>query len=212
MNKTLGTVSASMPFGDGNTSVRVKVVSRSKGGTQLLTRILKHIANTSIDVGFFDPKNAAKAYLMEKGGISRGFIRGKAVPKRPFMRRALDAKKDKAHKIIKEAISEAFETRRIGGIDRAFNEVGEMLVEEIRKKIRGVHKPPLSTKSTIPIRKRRGNNSKKALIDTGEMYDAVSYSISEKGLPPAKKTRRKGNSKTRASGKRTKSKTRSRKK
>lgn len=211
MNKTLGTVSASMPFGDGNTSVRVKVVSRSKGGTQLLTRILKHIANTSIDVGFFDPKNAAKAYLMEKGGISRGFIH-KKVPKRPFMRRALDAKKDLAAKMIRSAIVDAIETRRVGGLNKTFNEVGQMLVEEIQKKIRGVHKPPLSKVSTIPIRRRRGNKSVKALIDTGEMYDAVSYSISEKGLPPAKKRRGKGNSKTRASGKRTKSKTRSRKK
>ena len=74
----------------------------------------------------------------------------------------------------------------MGGIDRAFNEVGEILVEEIRKKIRGVHKPPLSTKSTIPIRKRRGNNSKKALIDTGEMYNSVEYRVNKS----AKKTKR----------------------
>lgn len=177
----LSTYRDSLPFNDGKSAVKVRVSSFSKGGTQLLDRVLKHISDTSIEVGFFDKKNAAKAYLMEKGGVSNGFIRGKAVPKRPFMRRALDAKKDKAHKLIKEAISEAFETRRIGGIDRAFNEVGEMLVEEIRKKIRGVHKPPLSTKSTIPIRKKRGNNSRKALIDTGEMYDSVEYKVSKLG-------------------------------
>lgn len=177
----LSTYRDSLPFNDGKSAVKVRVSSFSKGGTQLLDMVLKHISDTSIEVGFFDKKNAAKAYLMEKGGVSNGFIRGKAVPKRPFMRRALDAKKEKAHKLIKEAISEAFETRRIGGIDRAFNEVGEMLVEEIRKKTRGVHKPPLSTKSTIPIRKKRGNNSRKALIDTGEMYDSVEYKVSKLG-------------------------------
>lgn len=182
----LSTYRDSLPFNDGKSAVKVRVSSFSKGGTQLLDRVLKHISDTSIEVGFFDKKNAAKAYLMEKGGVSNGFIRGKTVPKRPFMRRALDAKKDKAHKLIKAAIAEAFETRRIGGIDRAFDEVGEMLVEEIRKKIRGVHKPPLSTKSTIPIRKRRGNNSRKALIDTGEMYNSVEYRVNKS----AKKTKR----------------------
>lgn len=179
MARVLGTYKDNLSFNNGNTSVKVRVSSASKGGAQLLNRVLRHISDTSIEVGFFDEKNAAKAYLMEKGGVSNGFIRGKAVPKRPFMRRALDAKKENAHKIIKKAISEAFETRRIGGIDRAFDEVGEMLVEEIRKKIRGVHKPPLSTKSTIPIRKKRGNNSKKALIDTGEMYNSVEYKVSK---------------------------------
>lgn len=186
MARVLGTYKDSLSFSNGNASVKVRVSSSSKGGTQLLNRFLRHISDTSIEVGFFDEKNAAKAYLMEKGGISNGFIKGKVVPKRPFMRRALEAQKDKAHKLIKEAISEAFSTRRIGGIDRAFNEVGEILVEEIRKKIRGVHKPPLSTKSTIPIRKRRGNNSKKALIDTGEMYNSVEYRVNKR----AKKTNR----------------------
>lgn len=186
MAVNLGTLRDSLPFNDGKTAVKIHVSSRAKGGTQLLQRILKHISDTSIEVGFFDEKNAAKAYLMEKGGVSDGFIKGKVVPKRPFMRRALEAKKDKAHKLIKEAISEAFSTRRVGGIDRAFNEVGEILVEEIRKKIRGVHKPPLSTKSTIPIRKRRGNNSKKALIDTGEMYNSVEYRVNKS----ANKTKR----------------------
>ena len=177
MAVNLGTLRDSLPFNDGKTAVKIHVSSRAKGGTQLLQRILKHISDTGIEVGFFDEKNASKAYLMEKGGVSHGFIRGKTVPKRPFMRRALEAKKDKAHKMIKEAISEALTTRRVGGIERTFNAVGNMIVEEIQKKIRGVHKPPLSTKSTIPIRKRRGNTSKKALIDTGEMYNSVDYKI-----------------------------------
>ena len=143
MAVNLGTLRDSLPFNDGKTAVKIRVSSRAKGGTQLLQRILKHISDTSIEVGFFDEKNAAKAYLMEKGGVSDGFIKGKVVPKRPFMRRALEAKKDKAHKLIKEAISEAFSTRRVGGIDRAFNEVGEILVEEIRKKIKNL--PNLSS-------------------------------------------------------------------
>lgn len=180
MPQTLGTYNAGFNAGGGRTAIKVRVSSRSKGGTQLLDRILKHIADTSIEVGFFDKKNASKAYLMEKGGISKGFIKGKVIPKRPFMRRALEAKQKKAVKMIKSAVSEALSTRRVGGLDKTFNAVGEMLVEEIQKKIRGVHKPPLSKDSTIPIRRRKGNMSKKALIDTGEMYDAVKYRIGKK--------------------------------
>lgn len=180
MSQTLGTYSAGFNTGGGRTAIRVRVSSRSKGGRQLLDRILKHIADTSIEVGFFDKENASKAYLMEKGGISKGFIKGKVIPKRPFMRRALEAKQEKAVKMIKSAVSEALSTRRVGGLDKTFNAVGEMLVEEIQKKIRGVHKPPLSKASTIPIRRRKGNMSKKALIDTGEMYDAVKYKIGKK--------------------------------
>ena len=58
MAVNLGTLRDSLPFNDGKTAVKIRVSSRAKGGTQLLQRILKHISDTSIEVGSYDKKNA----------------------------------------------------------------------------------------------------------------------------------------------------------
>lgn len=161
----------------------IKVI-RSKQGEKnfkKLEKVLKDFSSYYLEVGWFDPKNANKAYIMEFGGISngKGGLKGKVIPPRPTV---IPAVKETNRNVVKRLKSFLdFESQRGGDPIEAYKTIAEDYIIDIRKKIMQKRSPKLSDKSTIPLRRSRGNFSVKPLIDTGEMYDALTYKIKRKG-------------------------------
>ena len=105
------------------------------------------------------------------------------IPPTHFMQACIDKNKEKWKEQIKNAWASVF----LGNItaDAAMEQLGLMLEGDIAKEIKEVNEPPLA-QGTIQNRLTRKANKKlvggltKRLIDTGEMFGAVSHKVTKK--------------------------------
>lgn len=140
---------------------------------------LKTLMKTVVAVGFFGGKNPSKAYINEKGAV----MNHKQIPPRPFFLSGAiaGAKKDKGISDFKEKVKDALKVKDSSKkIRQAFEILGEVAVEGVRKGIDKVESPALRP-LTIALRKKKGNKSTKPLIDTGSMRKAVKYKVTTRG-------------------------------
>lgn len=89
------------------------------------------------------------------------------IPPRPFMSKAIARNKDKWAKKASDLIAEV-------GVDKALDQVGEEMADDIRKSIRDEDWTPLNP-ATV---KRKG--FEKPLINTKHMLDTVTHEVTEK--------------------------------
>ena len=134
------------------------------GGHKLKAFLRKAIAAQassvkSLEVGFFDPKQAAKAVVNEFGADD--------VPERPAFRNALPGAGEEAVQIIKKGV----DVRTMSVDEGLARRVGEAMANRVKRSIRDLKSPP-NAASTIA---RKG--SADPLIDEGDMLDAVDYEI-----------------------------------
>lgn len=124
--------------------------------------------------------------LQEFGGVGSGWINPETkekkfgrVPPRPFMRPAIEANEQSLISRIKRDIRRTFKdvSNKTDAKEMAKG-WGKKMTRAIRKSILAVNEPPLS-KITLRLRKERGNDSKKPLVDTGKMLRSVKYEIRE---------------------------------
>lgn len=168
-------------------------VSNARQGNKLeklkrLRDFLKSADSYRAEIGFFDSRNAVKAYVSEFGGISGGAagLKGKVIPPRPFMRPAVKALGRKASLIFARGIVKAYKSG--GSPKAAFEEVGEAYLSAIRDNIEALTAPKLSGDSTIPLRRRGGlyrdpalvSYSEKPLIHTGELINSLACKVAGK--------------------------------
>ena len=105
------------------------------------------------------------------------------IPATHFWENCREENKVKWRQKFKEAWTSIF----LGNInpDKAMNQIAMMIEGDIAKAISAVDSPPLAD-STIKRRKSRMKNKKltgsldKRLIDTGEMFNAVSHKVTKK--------------------------------
>lgn len=91
----------------------------------------------------------------------------KGIPPRPFMSKTIARNKDKWAKKASDLIAEV-------GVDKALDQVGEEMADDIRKSISDEDWTPLNP-ATV---KRKGFD--KPLIDTMDMMRAVTHKVTEK--------------------------------
>ncbi|CNI67490.1 Uncharacterised protein [Yersinia massiliensis] len=97
------------------------------------------------------------------------------IPARPFMRNTVAEKSgDWGRTLGRLVIGKAHEP---GGIKKAFNILGAVMVQDIRDSIEHSIPPP-NTQSTINNKRRKGRASPdKTLVDSGSMQSAVDFEI-----------------------------------
>lgn len=150
-------------------------------GYNKVVRSLMSLTDTDVLIGFIENQdeerkdgepinNATLAYIHEYGSHLRN------IPRRPFLQPAFELKRDWAVKQIRTAINEALDGNK-AALNRAFNIVGAGMRDQAKLNIRNQYKfAPLSD-STLKARRRRGVNRTKALIDTGQLLNAIHYRV-----------------------------------
>lgn len=168
-------------------------MKRIQGASKHLQQTIDAISAAEIKVGFFAHSQhetergtvptASIAAVQELGSIKRN------VPARPFLNPALDEKRDENVRLMLDATKDALNG---GDLSSSLEKIGGKLVGDVQTKITEITAPPLK-KATIAARNRRlskpikgkklekaietGTGIAKPLIDTHQMYDAVTYEV-----------------------------------
>jgi hypothetical protein len=153
-----------------------------------LLRSVKELTKRTVQVGVPDEDadrkpvegesepitNAALAYIHENG------VPEKNIPARPFMVPGIDSAKERITKQLVKAGEAMLDTGSKTELDKALGRVGLIAQSAIQNKITDGPFAPLAPK-TIAERKARGNESDKPLIDTGQLRQAITFVIRDRG-------------------------------
>lgn len=123
--------------------------------------------------------NASLGYIHENGAPEAN------IPARPFLAPGIKEALPRTTKYFQQAAQYAG-AGNMTGMMRAFNAIGQVAADSARNVIRRGISPPLK-QGTVDARKRR-HKSRKAessgdvtpLIDTGQLYRAITYVVREK--------------------------------
>lgn len=134
-------------------------------------------ANTAkMSAGFFDDKYPDGTSISQVAKDNDYGVVQKRQPPRPFMRYALGRN---GSRWINQA---KFNVRKIfkggGDLDSVMDELGKIVVNDIKREIKSLHSPELAP-YTIAKRRERGNMSVKPLEDTMTMYNSVTHKVSK---------------------------------
>ena len=156
----------------------LKMTTRTKGGKKLKAAIRAarnaHKGGVhSVQAGFFsgavNEQGQALTNIAARNEFGARRDDGAAIPERPFMRKANATMRDDLVKVVRDGIDPL--TGQIGGATAA--RVGATMVNHIQSSIVELREP-----ENAPItRARKGRNA--PLLDSGGMYEAVSYEIIE---------------------------------
>lgn len=150
---------------------------RRTSNSEAIKKMLAELDKKEIRVGFFEnskyPDGTPIAYVAAIQEFGYG-----PIPPRPFMRPAEEANKGKWLKGIAAGVRGV-----IAGnvtLDHALEQVGMVAAGDVRKAIKAVTAPPLA-ESTVRARQSRKKGkkavSRKPLVDTGQMLQAVNSAV-----------------------------------
>lgn len=152
-----------------------------KGGTEKLKATLAEVSSKQIRTGIFPesvyPDGTPVAYILaiHEWGYPQGNI-----PARPVMRPTAEQKKSEWGRQIAGAVRGAIDGKV--NVVQAFEALGARAAGDIARTISRVTSPPLK-KSTLQARQARKKTpgvSKKPLVDTGQMIQAVTHVVEDK--------------------------------
>lgn len=150
---------------------------RRTGNSEAIKKMLAELEKKEIRVGFFENSKYTDGTPIAYVAAIQEFGYG-PIPPRPFMRPAEDANKGKWLKGIAAGVRGV-----IAGnvtLDHALEQVGMVAAGDVRKAIKAVTEPTLA-ESTVRARQRRKKGkkavSRKPLVDTGEMLQAVNSAV-----------------------------------
>lgn len=129
----------------------------------LLIRDLSRI-DARARVGALDEVNATKLAHSEFGTLH--------APPRPTISAATDRAEGDIHAAIKRRVLCVIDATRTVDGKTILGEVGGMLKEQVQEAI-GNNTPPPLAPSTLAARRRRGNESTRTLVDTGDMQASI---------------------------------------
>lgn len=149
----------------------------ASGLEKYLNDLEKRLNATGVEAGFFPDSSyendgtsvATVAYANEYG------VPGNNQPPRPFFRGAIDKNKDEWVDSISNGLASGLDAKT------TLEVVGAKVQADIRDSISTLMEPALSptTIRARRTRKVRRNESTKPLIDTGVMYESVSYEVTD---------------------------------
>lgn len=150
---------------------------RRTSNSEAIKKMLAELDKKEIRVGFFEnskyPDGTPIAYVAAIQEFGYG-----PIPPRPFMRPAEEANKGKWLKGIAAAVRAVISGQVT--LDHALEQVGMVAAGDVRKAIKAVTAPPLA-ESTVRARQRRKKGkkavSRKPLVDTGQMLQAVNSAV-----------------------------------
>lgn len=134
-------------------------------GKKVTIKGRKHKATQAVN-------NATLAYIHNNGSPAQN------IPARPTLIPGVEDAKDKIAKRFEDAGKAALD----GSLDRVeknFEAAGIAAQNAVRARIRSNTPPPLSPR-TIAARKRRGHNSERTLVETGQYLNAHTYVVRKK--------------------------------
>ncbi|MEX9215661.1 hypothetical protein AB7X03_17390 [Providencia rettgeri] len=146
---------------------------------QTIIEFLENIANGlssySVSAGFVNgatyPDGTSVAEVAAKNEY--GDPLNNQLP-RPFFSNAISEKSDDWKRLLLDGL------RSGHPLPDTLEIVGDTVAADVRQSINDLWDPPLS-QLTLSLRRVRGNNSNKPLLDTRWMYDNVTYSVSNGG-------------------------------
>lgn len=127
-------------------------------------------------VGALDEENAEKLARNEFGTIH--------ITPRPTLSAATDRAEGDINRAIDRRLREVIDSKRSMSGKTLLGEVAGMLAEQVVEAIDG-NIPPALAPSTLANRRRRGNDSTRTLVDTGEMKASIKVEAKDgwKGWP-----------------------------
>jgi HK97 gp10 family phage protein len=159
-----------------------KVVRDINLGYESFLEDVEHLSNSYVIVGFPDgtqthdqSKNVGSTVHHKKGGESMAQIAAQnefgtdKIPKRSFMRTAVDENKQKITDILNKEYTRILEKEST--VQFSLDLIGNIVRDMIKVKIRSIYQPP-NAPSTI-----QAKGSSKPLIDFGQMINAVQYKV-----------------------------------
>ncbi len=162
-------------------------ITQDNSGSKALEKLADQIKKSKLEVGFFEtaiyPDGTPVAYVaaIQEFGNPAGNN-----PSRPFFRNAIsqnDGWKDLANKAMNAVIEGRME------LNQALNQMGLKMGADVQESIADGSYEALkqSTLDARQSRKRTKGVSSKPLIDTAQMLQAVSYSVSGGEIIPVNK-------------------------
>ena len=150
---------------------------RRTSNSESIKKMLAELDKKEIRVGFFEnskyPDGTPIAYVAAIQEFGYG-----PIPPRPFMRPAEEANKGKWLKGIAAGVRAVIAGQVT--LDHALEQVGMVAAGDVRKAIKAVTAPPLA-ESTVRARQSRKKGkkavSRKPLVDTGQMLQAVNSAV-----------------------------------
>ena len=150
---------------------------RRTSNSEAIKKMLAELEKKEIRVGFFENSKYTDGTPIAYVAAIQEFGYG-PIPPRPFMRPAEEENKGKWLKGIAAGVRGV-----IAGnvtLDHALEQVGMVAAGDVRKAIKAVTAPPLA-ESTVRARHRRKKGkkavSRKPLVDTGQMLQAVNSAV-----------------------------------
>lgn len=150
---------------------------RRTSNSAAIKKMLAELEKKEVRVGFFEnstyPDGTPIAYVAAIQEFGYG-----PIPPRPFMRPAEEANKGKWVKGIASGVRAVIAGQVT--LDHALEQVGMVAAGDVRKAIKAVTAPPLA-ESTVRARQSRKKGkkavSRKPLVDTGQMLQAVNSAV-----------------------------------
>ena len=152
--------------------VTVKYVPKPTAKT--LFDVAKEKGITTIEIGVFDASSATTtiAAVHEYGT--------RTVPKRPFLSGTIRANRQKYNRIMREKLPQLVKRGWVTNVAGALNELGKIIVADVRKSIlRGIP-PPLKPETVARKRKEGLQRPRTALYATGALYNAIKSRLGRK--------------------------------
>ena len=144
-----------------------------------LEQLIKELETKAVKVGYFEHSTytdgtpiAYVAAIQELGYVKGG------IPARPTLHPAMEAGTPN----YKNGVARAFRNAMAGAdLVTGLNAIGEVAAGDVKQAISSLTTPALK-QSTVDARRRRhhaGKASDKPLVDSGQMLQAVTYSVED---------------------------------
>lgn len=144
-----------------------------------LEQLIKELETKVVKVGYFEhstyPDGTPIAYVAAIQEM--GYVKG-GIPARPTLHPAMEAGTSN----YKNGVARAFRNAMTGAdLVAGLSAIGEVAAGDVKQAISSLTSPSLK-QSTVDARRRRhhaGKASDKPLVDSGQMLQAVTYSVED---------------------------------
>lgn len=118
--------------------------------------------------------NATLGYIHETGSPARN------IPARPFLRRTVEQCQEFILKELASGIAATIKNNRPNDVHKSLERIGTKLRDQAKNNIRNQDGFPLLSAATLRARKARKVTRTKALIDTGQLLNALTYKVEKR--------------------------------
>ena len=150
-------------------------------GYQKVMRGLTSFTDMDVIFGFIEDKNEERQKGDPLTNATLGYIHeygspAAHIPKRPFLQPAFERKREWAIKQVRGAILDALSGNR-QALKNTLTIVGTGFRDQAKANIREQYKMKPLSEETLEMRRRRGLERTKALIDTGQLLNAIHFRV-----------------------------------